>query len=88
VELASPELVAELLAHIARATPVRRGVGPFDAEEPKGRLCMRPRAHCHCGRCTQCLENARWERIFTEKFADPEYYTRRLVRTSSPLDSL
>jgi hypothetical protein len=88
VELASPEMVAELLAHIARARPVRRGSGLFDGEQPRERPAGRPRAHCRCGRCPQCLENERWERIFTQKFADPDYYTRRHVRTSSPLDSL
>jgi hypothetical protein len=29
---------------------------------------------CTCGTCKQCLENARWERIFNEKFGDPDYY--------------
>ena len=46
------------------------------------------RRKCACGHCRQCLDNARWERIFAEKFADPEYYTRRHVRCSSPLESL
>jgi hypothetical protein len=34
------------------------------------------------------MENARWERIFEEKFADPDYYTRHGVQHSSPLISL
>jgi hypothetical protein len=88
VELASPELVAELLAHIARAKPTLRGGEVSASEQPRERVRARPRAHCRCGRCPQCLDNARWERIFAEKFADPDYYTRRHVRTSSPLDSL
>ena len=31
---------------------------------------------CVCGRCVACLENARWERIFQEKFGQQErdYY--------------
>src|SRR4051794_13723067 len=29
---------------------------------------------CRCGKCRQCLDDARWERIFNEKFADPNYY--------------
>jgi hypothetical protein len=41
--------------------------------------------HCECGQCALCLENARWERIFRQKFADPEYYEPRLVCQSSPL---
>jgi hypothetical protein len=39
---------------------------------------------CRCGKCPVCVENARWERIFNEKFADPQYYVRPPDR-SSPL---
>lgn len=39
---------------------------------------------CQCGNCLQCRENARWERIFQEKFADPNYYSRPM-RRGSPL---
>lgn len=42
---------------------------------------------CRCGRCRQCHEDAKWERIFQEKFADPSYYTdRRLPRGGSSLN--
>src|SRR5262249_708953 len=34
---------------------------------------------CQCGQCPACEENARWERIFNEKFADPDYYSRPAV---------
>lgn len=40
---------------------------------------------CTCGDCYQCRENARWERIFAEKFADPDYYRRRAHPLKSPL---
>jgi hypothetical protein len=43
---------------------------------------------CTCGTCKQCLENARWERIFKEKFEDPSYYTRRTTSMASPLASI
>jgi hypothetical protein len=43
---------------------------------------------CKCGRCSQCLDNARWERIFTEKFEDPDYYTHQVIHYASPLTSL
>jgi hypothetical protein len=43
------------------------------------------RQHCQCGRCKPCLDNARWERIFNEKFADPGYYNGPMVRHSSSL---
>jgi hypothetical protein len=41
---------------------------------------------CQCGACGQCAENARWDRIFEAKFADPDYYTRPLIVShGSPL---
>lgn len=43
---------------------------------------------CRCGQCGSCLDNARWDRIFQEKFADPSYYNRKLGRTTSPLVDL
>lgn len=46
------------------------------------------RRSCKCGTCHACVENARWERIFQQKFADPEYYNRRTVSLTSPLSRL
>jgi hypothetical protein len=43
------------------------------------------RQGCACGSCQICLENARWERIFNEKFADHSYYSKRGPQFSSPL---
>jgi hypothetical protein len=34
------------------------------------------------------VNNARWERIFQEKFADPEYYRTRFLPHSSPTSNL
>jgi len=46
----------------------------------------RRRRSCRCGKCSSCKDNARWERIFQEKFADPEYYRQPLqIRYASPL---
>src|ERR1035437_9472012 len=42
------------------------------------------RTRCKCGQCQQCLEDARWERIFVEKFADPNYYNGPVTHTTSP----
>jgi hypothetical protein len=60
----------------------------MDGSRLEHRAAERRRPRCHCGQCRQCLDDARWERIFAEKFADPNYYTRRHVRCSSPLESL
>ena len=90
MELASQDLIAMLLRDAGRATPARpsRGGVRMDGSQPHERTAARWKPRCHCGQCRQCLDDARWERIFTEKFADPEYYTRRHVRCVSPLDSL
>ncbi len=47
-----------------------------------------PKRRCACGVCRDCVENARWERVFAEKFADPDYYQRRPISFSSPLSTL
>jgi hypothetical protein len=43
---------------------------------------------CECGACRTCTENARWERIFAEKFADPTYYSGPVTRHGSPLHTI
>jgi hypothetical protein len=89
VELASQELIAKLLRDAVRATPIRCSRGlRMDLPQPERKTAQRLRLRCHCGKCRQCLDDARWDRIFNEKFADPDYYTRRHVRCSSPLESL
>jgi hypothetical protein len=42
--------------------------------------------YCKCRVCPVCVENARWERIFQEKFADPHYYSGLQMRRGSPLE--
>ena len=44
--------------------------------------------HCSCGVCPFCVESARWEKIFNEKFADPDYYKERNPRFGSSLSWL
>lgn len=46
---------------------------------------VRRQERCKCGQCRRCLENAFWERIFNENFADPTYYGGVLVRHNSRL---
>jgi hypothetical protein len=46
---------------------------------------VKGRRSCHCGTCTPCLDNAKWERIFSEKFADADYYKPRPVWGGSSL---
>lgn len=82
MELATPESI-QLLMH---PQPVPAHVRRRRADSGAGRPGRTRR--CQCGKCVQCLENARWERIFAEKFADPTYYTRPLVTVRSPLTSI
>jgi hypothetical protein len=88
VELSSADMNAELLALAAeeaekpavRVNPQRQQPAEKPAHE-RVRLCRTG----HCGQCPRCLDNARWERIFKEKFDDPTYYDEHPVKYSSPL---
>ena len=72
----------------------RGGVAPLAAPAPDCRpktvpIAKRRRRTCKCGTCQACNDNARWERIFQEKFADPGYYAQPLrIRYASPLSQM
>ena len=85
MELSSEESIRRHVESMRHPARTQRRHGAQDTTQPvnRGR-----RVRCKCGQCHQCLENARWERIFAEKFADPNYYTNPVVRCSSPLMSL
>jgi hypothetical protein len=44
---------------------------------------VRRRKHCKCGHCRWCLDNARWDQIFSEKYAAPGYYRLKVRHNSS-----
>jgi hypothetical protein len=47
-----------------------------------------PQRRCATGKCNACftcVDNAKWERIFNEKFADPDYYRAPQSRNGSTL---
>ena len=85
MELSSPELIGSLLALQGAARRARSRRSTSAAIQPSG---GGRRRNCHCGHCRECQDNARWERIFAEKFADPTYYGRLVTRAESPLSSL
>ena len=85
MELSSSESIRALIAAFGNPTPARRLRGTQNAVRPANK---NRKVRCTCGRCPQCLDNARWERIFAEKFADPEYYTRCVMHRASPLTSI
>ena len=86
MELSSSEAIRALIAAIGNPVVVvqrRHVVGDAAKWASRDR-----KLRCKCGHCRQCLDDARWERIFAEKFADPEYYNRSVMRMASPLTSI
>jgi hypothetical protein len=75
--------------HPSRTGASRNAPRPTDAGKAFAKAVSLPkrlrRQGCACGACQACLENARWERIFNEKFADHSYYLQRGPQFSSPL---
>ena len=84
MELTSAETIRALMQGSGNPTPVRVRRGALDAAQPASRD---RKMRCKCGQCQQCLEDARWERIFAEKFLDPNYYTGPVTHMASPLTS-
>jgi len=80
MELANPEVIAQLLAEQRPPRRTRLSSTPM-----RGGSHSSLKRRCQCGVCPFCQENARWDRIFREKFADPDYYKAVPVRFSSPL---
>ncbi|HEV3334127.1 MAG TPA: hypothetical protein VG096_24245 [Bryobacteraceae bacterium] len=79
MELTSPDVIAQLLTEHRATRRSRPMATPVKVVQ---RVVKR---RCQCGVCLFCMENARWDRIFKEKFADPDYYKGVPVRFSSPL---
>lgn len=76
MELADPRTIEELLAAHERITR-GRSTRKKDSQPVKVPAAQARTKRCHCGTCTRCREEARWERIFNERFADPNYYKHR-----------
>jgi hypothetical protein len=79
MELCDPNLIELLMTTSLRPRILSRG-------EPRQAKHRGAPPRCHCGQCPTCVQNARWERIFQEHFADPDYYAPRPVRHTSSLD--
>ncbi len=92
MELADDRLVQEIIA--AQQSAPRRAVGPQRRKTKPEDLTPVYSApshrtnRCHCETCATCRDNARWERIFAEKFADPTYYSGLAIRHQSPLRTI
>ena len=66
-------------------TGTRRTKHPRSGNDLDPHRVMPRNRRCQCGACATCLDNARWERIFAEKFEDPDYYSDLPLRHASPL---
>jgi hypothetical protein len=70
------------------AAPAPPRVDPVPQAQARPTKSRRASGRCHCGQCRSCQENARWERIFQEKFANSDYYHHDIrIRYASPLSS-
>jgi hypothetical protein len=94
MELADPRLLSQFIETYKRGEP-RRQRAPCPqirtrrtADLHVYHAPLSKSRRCRCGECFSCKENARWERIFAEKFADPQYYTGAVVRHESPISIL
>jgi hypothetical protein len=88
MELADPRMIEELMATHARISGARQPRRKRSMPSPAAGLSRAPGPkvkRCRCGVCTRCLEEARWERIFNERFADPDYYKARPAHFGSSL---
>jgi hypothetical protein len=83
MELCDSSVLENFMTRLPR--PRMHRMSPVDGP-PQGKRRLASR--CSCRQCPTCVDSARWERIFQEKFADPHYYEPRLVRHTSSLDSI
>jgi hypothetical protein len=90
MELADPRMIEELMATHARISSARQvRKKRCDSPAPAGDMTAATRCprvkRCRCGTCPRCREEARWDRIFNERFADPNYYKERPTYFGSSL---
>ena len=84
----APHVEAAYLPPITVREPIAM-VPAVASLAPKVVKPKRTSARCQCGQCKNCLDNARWERIFQEKFASKDYYRPDIhIRYASPLSGM
>jgi hypothetical protein len=82
MQIETQETIAAMLQQMQERRPKRPGA--VTTTQPRTRAAGR----CACRNCKVCEDNARWERVFNEKFADPDYYLPRHITQGSSLASL
>jgi hypothetical protein len=84
MQLGTPQTIQDLLSSIGQ--PVRGSSDRAPAVVTPKPLRAHKVSRCARGcTCRTCSDNARWERIFQEKFADPSYYSQPSTRNGSSL---
>jgi hypothetical protein len=84
MQLGTTQTIEALLASIGQ--PARTQRHRVQAQVPT--RMSRPSRAPKCARgctCRTCSDNERWDRIFREKFADPNYYSDPITRNGSSL---
>ncbi|HEX3745898.1 MAG TPA: hypothetical protein VHW09_18280 [Bryobacteraceae bacterium] len=85
MELADIREIEQLKASATRRRRTTRPVMTKNSEPARYESARHKSRRCGCGECATCKDNARWERIFAEKFADHNYYGSLAIRRESPL---
>ena len=102
MDLATGKAVDELLSSMSRRRHVRKAgknsptranlESTVSANEAECKTPpVRKSSRCDSGKCetcARCLDNAKWDRVFNEKFADPNYYKGSQTRKGSSLSWL
>lgn len=84
MQLGAFQTIQDLLASISQPERSARNRPPAAANPKPVRAYKVPLCPRACT-CRICSDNARWERIFQEKFADPSYYSNPTSRNGSSL---
>jgi hypothetical protein len=84
MQLSTAQTIEALLASIGEPVRGSRHRNPVVVNPKPVRAHKSSRCVPGCT-CRMCVDNARWERIFQEKFADPNYYSDPTTRNGSSL---
>ena len=84
MQLSTPQTIEALLASVGQPVRGARHRDPAAVNPKPVRVHQASRCASGCT-CRTCTDNARWERIFQEKFADPGYYSNPTTRNGSSL---
>jgi len=87
-ELSNPDIPVDFeladIAAILRINESQQQI-PEPVKRERQLNARNKRRRCACGKCRSCIDNARWESVYQEKFADPFYYSLRHPKQGSAL---